>query len=353
VLDPTAPLAKYWSQPVENLATLTPLNLGPEDKERHCIFSLLLMKLVYAFWNGNKRGQDGEYPWRAAQRRGNGTYAGDKYGDRYLGHNIACLAIDGNGDIIDFDFNHNDLFSSSVEHAESRLVRRVFSLAQIYDDWHVRRPTDLPKKDDYAAVLSNVTVYTSLESCSQCSGIMALGQVKAVVYLQHDPGMYVIGNILHNLTTPGLRAPRPIAGSDFDFAPFELLNTGYAEFYHAVQDPSKAPPFYIYPSGDKPPDRTPSITSFLCTDLALSIFATHPLNSMVLSSSTRITVPPMKAQPNQSPNRMMKRLRKPAVSFSTSLTAGGVARRTNCKIVKASHSQLTAAREPATHRSSG
>jgi len=99
-----------------------------------------------------------------------------------------------------------------------------------------------------------------------------LGQVKAVVYLQHDPGMYVIGNILHNLTTPGLKAPRPIAGSDFDFAPFDLLNTGYVEFYHAVQDPSKAPPFYIYPSGDKPPDRTPSITSFLCTDLALSIF---------------------------------------------------------------------------------
>src|SRR3981189_2447238 len=44
--------------------------------------------------------------------------------DRYLGHNIACIAVDGNGEIIDFDFNHNDLFRSSAEHAESRMVRR-------------------------------------------------------------------------------------------------------------------------------------------------------------------------------------------------------------------------------------
>ena len=41
--------------------------------------------------------------------------------DRYLGHNIACIAVDGNGEIIDFDFNHNDFFRSSAEHAESRI----------------------------------------------------------------------------------------------------------------------------------------------------------------------------------------------------------------------------------------
>src|SRR5262249_60859373 len=36
--------------------------------------------------------------------------------DRYVGHNIACIAVDGNGEIIDFDFNHNHFFRSSAEH---------------------------------------------------------------------------------------------------------------------------------------------------------------------------------------------------------------------------------------------
>ncbi len=57
-------------------------------------------------------------------------YAGDGQGDRYLGHNIACIAVDENGSILDFDFNHNELFNSSAEHAEARLVRRLFSLNQ-------------------------------------------------------------------------------------------------------------------------------------------------------------------------------------------------------------------------------
>ena len=81
--------------------------------------------------------------------------------DRYLGHNIACIAVDGNGAIIDFDFNHNDFFRSTVEHAESRLVRRLFSLTPIYDSWKTGQRIDDRSK---AFSLSDVTLYTSLES---------------------------------------------------------------------------------------------------------------------------------------------------------------------------------------------
>jgi tRNA(Arg) A34 adenosine deaminase TadA len=261
VLDPNAPLAKYWNKTVSELAAVEQFSFTPEMAERHHLYSLLVMALVRGFWNGNKHGQDGNYPWRRNQKLPNGIYAGG----RYLGHNIACIGVDGFGEVIDFDFNHNDLFSSSVEHAESRLVRRVFSLAQVYDDWHVRRSDDVSKSQDYMNILSNVTIYTSLESCAQCSGIMALGKVKAVVYLQHDPGMYVIGNILRNLTTDALRAPLPVSADRVGLAYYSDLNKAFKEFFKEVL----ANPFY---EDGSTVDKSQSITSFLCTDKALEIF---------------------------------------------------------------------------------
>ena len=120
----------------------------PAVRERHRMYCYLLMKLIHQFWNGNKRGPLGTYPLRAQQQdasiqkpqRYRGDMIEDTGGirvnwDRYLGHNIACIAIDGNGEIIDFDFNHNDFFRSSAEHAESRMVRRLFSLTDIFDNW--------------------------------------------------------------------------------------------------------------------------------------------------------------------------------------------------------------------------
>src|SRR5262249_21750789 len=105
-------------------------------------------------------------------------------------------AVDGNGEIIDFDFNHNDLFRSSAEHAESRMVRRLFSLTDIFDTWRTGQPI---AKKPKAASLNEVTLYTSLESCAQCSGVMSLAGVKQIVYLQNDFTAYKIGNIMYHL----------------------------------------------------------------------------------------------------------------------------------------------------------
>jgi len=261
VLDPNAPLANYWDKPVSELAAAESIVISDEKAERHYLYSLLVAALVFRFWNGNKHGQSGNYPWRAGQKLSSGIYDGGQY----LGHNIACIGVDGHGEVIDFDFNHNDIFSSSVEHAESRLVRRVFSLAQVYDDWQVRRPSSIPKSQDYLNILSNVTIYTSLESCAQCSGIMALGSVKSVAYQQRDPGQYAIGNILRNLTTPDLRAPLPISVDKVGFPYYAMLNNAYKTFYAGVLKQ----PFYVNGSVK---DQTQSITSFLCTDDAKAIF---------------------------------------------------------------------------------
>jgi tRNA(Arg) A34 adenosine deaminase TadA len=257
-------LSTLWNQPVSALVSLPVPVISPEDQERHTLHSLLTLALVATYWDGNKYGNTGTYPWRTGQLLPNGCYEG---GD-YKGHNIACIAVDGLGRVIDFDFNHNNVFDSSVEHAESRLVRRIFSLALLNSEWMLRQPKTPFKPVGYSTILSEVTIYTSLESCSQCSGIMALGNVKAVVFLQRDPGQGSIGNILSNLGVykgqPG--PPVPLPADLFGFPYFTQLATAFA----AYQDGVPTKPFYTDPKGVVSPD--PSITSFICTDAALAIY---------------------------------------------------------------------------------
>jgi tRNA(Arg) A34 adenosine deaminase TadA len=272
VMTPNAPIAKKWDSPLSEIATLPKFETTAEDRERHKIFSLMLFGLMKRFFNGNKNGARGEYPWRESQLDDDkARYVG---GD-YLGHNIGALAVDGRGEVIDFDFNHNQVYGSSAEHAEARLIRRVFSLTQIYDNWQTRKATDPPRSIGYSTLLSNVTVYTSLESCAQCSGIMALGQVGQVVYLQRDPGTYHIGNIMWNLTAREVgggeaaqikaTAPRPIPGDEIGFKYFDELNDKYRDYFQKV----KKKPFHV---GKKRKDLSSALTSFLCCDETFDVY---------------------------------------------------------------------------------
>lgn len=276
------PLAYYWPRPVSQVATLAPASFTAGQAERHRIFSLALMSLIEHYFNGNTRGLCGTYAWRDKQAwPGNPSLWLNKPPatpvaiippTEYMGHNIAAIAVDGNGEIIDFEFNHNEVLDSSVEHAEARLIRRVFSLARIGDGWK----TDIkPIEPDYSTRLTEVTVYSSLESCAQCSGIMMLGRVKEVVYLQKDNGASNVGNILYQLThkppgdgaeeqkyrTKPVAAPLPIPANEFGLAHYTALDTAYREFFRDY----KLKPFF---NGKT----TRSVASFLCTDLAYDIF---------------------------------------------------------------------------------
>src|SRR4051794_13881590 len=211
-------LMRFWTGTVERFAQLPAIEFTAAEKERHRIYSLLLLAVLWVKWNGNKYGEKGDYgAWREEQALGStGDHQLIYEGGSYQGHNIAALAVDADGRIIDFDFNHNQVFDSTVEHAESRLVRRVFALNQVYDPWFAleeegegaakpqtralrpgqRRnlfataastreagPEAAPAADpaaptQYATLLKDVTIYTSLESCAQCSGIMCLGSVE-------------------------------------------------------------------------------------------------------------------------------------------------------------------------------
>ena len=257
---------KYWNLPVRELCELNEAAFSDPEKERHQLFLLLLMTVVHQYWNGFKYGHRGSYPWNYSPTPNDPEpLEGD-----YLGHNIGALAVDSRGRVIDFDFNHNELLSSTAEHAEARLVRRLFNLALLSDSWETLRPPP-PKSEPVwrrAKVdLSAVTIYTSLESCSQCSGVMALARVGQVVYLQTDPGMYFIGRILRNLTTANLRAPRPISGGEVGIDFFGRLDAEFSRFVDRVG----TEPFYVDPRGKQ--DSIPSVTSFLCSGQAKDIYA--------------------------------------------------------------------------------
>jgi tRNA(Arg) A34 adenosine deaminase TadA len=310
---PTPPgLTAFWTMPLRDVATLPAEPIEPGLRERHRLYSLLTMAIVAAQFNGNKHGDRGDYgAWRAGQLEPGVPAAQRIYGGgTYLGHNIAAVAVDARGNVVDYDFNHNELFNSSVEHAESRLVRRVFSLAQIFDPWRQWKasagagagaggidgavePSVAPRtflftarpdlaeaaglatgshRQGYGTLLADVTIYTSLESCAQCSGIMALANVREIVYLQYDQGQYLIGNLMYRATRgsdpkgpKGSGAPRPIPGSEFAFEWYDQLNAANLDFAKRV---TKAP--FYQESGFS--DRSASITSFLCTDRALEIY---------------------------------------------------------------------------------
>lgn len=258
-------LERYWERPVSELCTLAePAVLDDETRERHRLCAYALMTITWHYWCGKKKGGRGEYPLNSVR----GPDDPDFLDGDYRGHNIAALAVDRDGNVLDFEFNHNELLRSSAEHAEARLVRRLYSLAQIREATPVTPGApSRPPADPGRISLEDVTLYTTLESCSQCSGVMALAKVREVVYLQTDPGMYFIGRILRNLTPQNLRAPLPIGGGEIHLDEFAELDAAYEAFAVAV----KETPFWVGPDGFK--DHSSSITSFLCTDAARRIFA--------------------------------------------------------------------------------
>ena len=294
-------LKPFWDRPLSEFVTLDEPPIEPPLQERHRIYSLLTLALLDCQWNGNKYGNPGDYgAWRTGQLvKGPASKLGYYEGGSYLGHNIAAIAVDARGRVIDFDFNHNELFNSSVEHAESRLLRRLFSLTQLFESWEPARgaadssasgnpsapflvamsrgPKDesgaragaheaAPRRTGYGSLLSDVTIYTSLESCAQCSGTMTLADVREVVYLQPDPTQYLVGNLLWRATRTtgyGPRAPESVPASRAGVAAFEALDQGNRDFVERV----RKEPFYRRGSATK----GASITSFLCTDAARAV----------------------------------------------------------------------------------
>lgn len=85
------------------------------------------------------------------------------------GHNVGAVLVDPNGEVVDWALNCCGITGDSTQHAEVRLIQGQL------------RRTKL-------RYLPGYTVYTTLEPCAMCSGMMMMAMVGRVVYGQTDPG---------------------------------------------------------------------------------------------------------------------------------------------------------------------
>lgn len=85
------------------------------------------------------------------------------------GHNIGAVLVDGNDKVVFWARNCNKITRNGTQHGEVRLMIGYLSKLQTYS-------------------LKYHNLYTSLEPCAQCSGMMTLQSIKRTVYGQEDPG---------------------------------------------------------------------------------------------------------------------------------------------------------------------
>ncbi len=238
-----APTALRAATAPDALATVPAPTLTPAEQERHRILMLLAMALTHDEWGIN--------PERPDLLRDYAAAAPGRSFRPYVGHNIGALLVDAAGGIVGFQRNRNVQLNSTLEHAEARAVRIAIA------DANARRRRAGLRLNDYATLLRGHRVYTTLEPCAQCAGIMTLATLDAVVFPQDDPGQHHVAAILYNLND-GLgprRGPAPLRAAFMPQA--AALADAYAAFAAAA-----------------PPGGRTGLTSFLETVAAWRIFGT-------------------------------------------------------------------------------
>jgi tRNA(Arg) A34 adenosine deaminase TadA len=110
--------------------------------ERDAIFSLAAYAVVYKDW------QPAEEP-------------------NPRGHNIGCVLVDRNNNPVAWNLNSNNSTNDATQHGEVRVIQ------------------DYIKKSGNK-YLEGYTIYTTLEPCVMCSGMMSLTKVTRTVYGQTD-----------------------------------------------------------------------------------------------------------------------------------------------------------------------
>lgn len=137
--------------------------------------------------------------------------------DPRRGHNIGSVLVDPDGKVVFWARNANSITKNGSQHGEVRLIRNYL---QSY-------------KGSY---LKDFTVYTSLEPCAMCSGMMTLTQVTRTVYGQTDPDY---GRALerlqldsHSFTQPnGFEPyPRPVISDALDSDIRRRIDAAYTTY---------------------------------------------------------------------------------------------------------------------------
>jgi tRNA(Arg) A34 adenosine deaminase TadA len=193
--------------------------VDPAKTERHDILMLLTAKLVYEGWTLPLGNRDLVAAFASIEP--------DRAFRPYAGHNIGALAVDEHGKPVAFAMNRNVALNSPLEHAEARVLRKVVALNN----------GDAGERLPFPAIFRNHKIYTSLESCSMCSGMMDLCNIAEVYYAQEDPSQKHIGDILFKLhEADGDRgAPHPFMTSYCSLTPD--LGAAYKAWQKRTHEP--------------------------------------------------------------------------------------------------------------------
>ncbi|WP_051957956.1 nucleoside deaminase [Desulfobacter vibrioformis] len=156
------------------------------------------------------------------------------------GHNIGSILVAPDGRIVNWARNCNSALSNGTQHGEVRLMMGY-----------------LNREGGYS--LKGYTVYTTLEPCAQCSGMMVLCSLYKTVYGQTDPGF---GKALERLSLDSKKWNE----NGYEPYPRKVISERSKSNYCDMLDNA-----YKQTGG--------SITKFLLTDQAKSIF-TQAVNQL-------------------------------------------------------------------------
>ncbi len=135
VLTPAA--VGFHCQPVEAAP-----RRSPRATERDMIFSLAVLDMVYRDWQSSPGGR---------------------------GHNIGSILVDKDHRPVFWARNSVTVTDNATQHGEVRLIQAFL---------------DCPGVDKY---MSGYTIYTTLEPCAMCTGMIAMTKVDRAVFVQADP----------------------------------------------------------------------------------------------------------------------------------------------------------------------
>ncbi|MCP4149981.1 MAG: nucleoside deaminase [bacterium] len=221
-----------------------------QETERDEIITLLAYSMVYKDW------QKEDTP--------------DK-----RGHNVGAILVDSDYRLVGWARNCNERYNNGTQHAEVRVM-----LGHL-----------IPKDTTHGKSLDNYTVYTTLEPCAQCAGMMCLLRVKRVVYGQDDPDYYINGTrkIGYGRAIERLKLDTSECGHDYPY-PCKVISEG-AHCYEKKELDKQFNAWIKKRQSDRG-----SLTNFLLTSAAETIFKKasdrlqnfspqFPENEKVLSSA--------------------------------------------------------------------
>lgn len=176
------------------------------------IHSLLTYAIVFKYWEDDDR---------------NGR-----------GYNVGCLLVSPENKVLDWGLNFVKETENCTQHGEVRLMTNYLNKEEIYS-------------------LNGHTIFTTLEPCAMCAGMMTMASVKRTVNGQKD---YFFANTLERLAFDSKQIggyepyPRKVISEETPTSYGDLLDNAYLNYIN---------------SGNKP-----ILTKFLATEVARVIFET-------------------------------------------------------------------------------